>query len=554
MFSRDSSGLVRAIAPHQAFIYNFMAIGLYTAAWTGLFSLGYSQNFLGSNVGLAIATMVIGAIPFYICTSMLSSALPRSGGDYVWQSRALHPALGFAATLSAWTIWQWYFASFFGNLAVTLGLQPYFALLGDLGNSFYANLSTTLGANFGLNPSVFELTTVLIILGFIIASLGMKFYVKLQYLLFAVSVISAVTLFGILLTTSHTQFVTSFNHFAAPLVAAGNQSQVSSSAVAQAGGYYQYILNAASVRSPGFSLWGTFVLWGVIWASFGYAFWSIYNLSEIKKAGNLKTQAYMQIGSAVAFACFLLILWYLLERVVGVKFLDSFYTLFYNFNPSTNPVAFLYTPYYPALIASLSTSPIVWTLILVGLTFGVFQIILIVYFASTRIMLAASLDRVLPQKISYVNPRTHSPLVALIIAALGCEAFLYVIIYLPNDTGFFATAALGAQVAYILISVTAIVFPFRMKKVFEGSPAAKYKIGGFPVLSIMGILALIVNLWIGYVLLASPLAVVPVSTDTSVAFVIGIFVACLIIYSIAWGVRKRQGIELEMSFREVPPE
>jgi amino acid permease len=142
----------------------------------------------------------------------------------------------------------------------------------------------------------------------------------------------------------------------------------------------------------------------------------------------------------------------------------------------------------------------------------------------------------------------------LIIAALGCEAFLYVIIYLPNDTGYFATAALGAQVAYILISVTAIVFPFRMKRVFEASPAAKYKIGGFPVLSLVGILALIVNLWIGYVLLASPLAVVPVSTDTSVAFVIGIFVACLVVYCIAWGVRKSQGIDLGLSFKELPPE
>jgi APA family basic amino acid/polyamine antiporter len=555
VFSRDSSGLVREIAPHQAFIYNFMAIGLYTTAWVTLFSLGYSGSFLGSNVGLAILGMAIGAIPFYICTSILSSTLPRSGGDYVWQSRVLHPAIGFAATLSAWTIWQWYFASFFGNLVVTLGLQPYFALLGSSGNTFYQNLSATLGANFGLNTSVFELSTVLIILGFAIAALGMRFYVRLQYVLFAGSVISALTLIGVLLTTSHAQFVQRLNAFAAPLVAAGNQSQVSSSNVSAAGGYYQYIINIAGNPNPSFNMWGTFVLWAIVWSSFGYAFWSIYNLSEIKKAGNLRTQSYIQIGSAIAFAIFLIILWYLLEAVVGVKFLESFYTLFYKFDPSTNPLAFFYTPYYPALVASLSSSPLVWTLILIGLTFGVFQVILIVYFASTRIMLAASLDRVLPEKVSYVNSRTHSPLIALIIAALGCEFFLYIIIYQPSDTGFFATAALGAQVAYILISITAIVFPFRMKRVWESSPAAKYKIGGFPLLSLMGILALIVNLWIAYVYVAGPpLGFLSVSSTTSIEFIGGIFVACLFIYLISWGIRKSQGIELSLSFKEVPPE
>src|ERR1700722_296321 len=145
IFSRDASGLVREIAPHQAFIYNFMAIGLYTTAWVTLFSIAYSGDFLGANVGLAILFMVAAAIPFYVCTSMLASALPRAGGDYVWQSRILHPAIGFAVTLSAWTIWQWYFASYFGNLVVTLGLQPWLALMGSTGNTSYQNLSTTLG-------------------------------------------------------------------------------------------------------------------------------------------------------------------------------------------------------------------------------------------------------------------------------------------------------------------------------------------------------------------------------------------------------------------------
>lgn len=558
IFTRDATGLVRNISTHQAFIYNFMAIGLYGFTWATLFSVGYTQPFLGANIGLAIVLMAISAIPFYVCTSMLASALPRSGGDYVWQSRVLHPSVGFASTFSAWTVWQWYFASFLGTVITTLGIQPLVAILGrSTGNTYYVKLASTLASGYSQvnNTAVFEVTTLIIVLGFAVAALGMHFYVRLQYVLFGGSAISALTLLGVLASTSHAQFVSRFNSFMAPLIAAGNQSQVSSGAVAAAGGYYQYIINTASLGSSHFSLYNTLLLFGIIWLSFGYAFWSVYNLSEIRRSGELKRQAWMQVGSSLLFAVFLLILWYLLEVVIGVKFLQSFFTLYNGSDPSTNPLGFFYTPYYPALVASISSSPIVWYTILAGLTFGIFQIILIVYFASTRIQLAASLDRVLPEKLSYVNPRVHSPLIALIVSAIGCEAFLYLIVYQSRFTSYFSTAGLATQIAYILISVTAIVFPFKKRAIFLASPAGKYNVGGIPLLSIMGVLALIVNLFIaGIFIFGPPLGFLSVSTSSSIAFVIGIFLACLFIYMLAWAIRKSQKIDLRLSFSEIPPE
>ena len=292
IFSRNSSGLVREISTSQAFIYNFMAIGFYGFTWATLFSVGYTSSFLGANIGLAILLMAVSAIPFYVSTSMLSSAMPRAGGDYVWQSRVLHPSIGFASTFSAWTVWQWYFASFLGVVMTTIGYQPLFALLG-LTNAGDANFAGQSAAGFGQydNTLVFEITTLIIILGFAVAALGIRFYVRLQYLLFAGSAISALTLLGVLATTSHAAFVSSLNSFTAPLIAAGNQSQISTANVNAAGGYYQYIINTANLHSSSFSLENTLFLFGIIWLSFGYAFWSIYNLGEIKRAGNLRAQA-----------------------------------------------------------------------------------------------------------------------------------------------------------------------------------------------------------------------------------------------------------------------
>ena len=248
IFARKTSGLVREMAPHQAFIYNFMAIGLCTFTWVTLYSIAYSSSFLGANVGLAILLMAIVAIPFYLVTAMLSSAMPRSGGDYVWQSRILHPLLGFGSTFSAWTIWQWYFASFLGVVITTIGFQPYFALLGN-SNPYFANLAATLAANFGFNSANFAITTAIILLGLVITALGMRFYVRLQYILFAGSVLSAATILIVLATTSHAAFVQSFNSFTMPLVVAqGNQTVTN--AVQTAGGYYQYIIQQANIGTP----------------------------------------------------------------------------------------------------------------------------------------------------------------------------------------------------------------------------------------------------------------------------------------------------------------
>ena len=90
---------------------------------------------------------------------------------------------------------------------------------------------------------------------------------------------------------------------------------------------------------------------------------------------------------------------------------------------------------------------------------------------------------------------------------------------------------------------------------FDASPIAKYKLGGFPLLSLLGILALIVNLYIAWIFVAGPpFTGVSVATTPSIEFVFGIFVACFVVYVIAWAIRKRQGIDLSLSFSEIPPE
>jgi len=57
---------------------------------------------IGSLVPLAFMLGAIPALFAALSYGVLSSAMPRAGGGYIYISRALHPFVGFIATFSKW--------------------------------------------------------------------------------------------------------------------------------------------------------------------------------------------------------------------------------------------------------------------------------------------------------------------------------------------------------------------------------------------------------------------------------------------------------------------
>ncbi len=95
LFARRSSGLVRAASTTDASLVN-----LYTATFPIMvsFLLGIVLPFYGgANLYLTILIGALLAAPILVAYAVASSVMRRSGGDYVFISRLLHPALGFAA-------------------------------------------------------------------------------------------------------------------------------------------------------------------------------------------------------------------------------------------------------------------------------------------------------------------------------------------------------------------------------------------------------------------------------------------------------------------------
>ena len=97
-FARKASGLVRGLSMLDAFGVGFMNQGLTPSIWFAItFGLGV---FLGGNLIIAsVISVVLAGIGFPIVWGVLGGSMPRSGGEYIYNSRIIHPIFGIAVEL-----------------------------------------------------------------------------------------------------------------------------------------------------------------------------------------------------------------------------------------------------------------------------------------------------------------------------------------------------------------------------------------------------------------------------------------------------------------------
>ena len=542
VFVRKSSGLVRVMSARSAFVYNVLTMGL-IFPWTYLWAPGALPG--GQLVWGILLAMVL-EIPIALAYVWLSTALPRSGGDYVFQSRVLGGGIGFTLVFSGFVIWILQWVALSGWLLSALGFAPLFLGLGAAtGSSTLIDLASwfTTGTGIVVTSVANALVAMLILTS------GFKNYVRLQKVMWIAILLSFGTMLVVLATTVASEVPGKLDAFSAAI---GGSGTFTADAIAAAQG-------AGVDLNPPFSLLATLLIAPIAWTSLQWATYSAQQNGEIKSAGNFKDQLFIIVGSLVLTVVLLAVLAFFLERAVGTEFL---YVAGSGYWSLVGEASLAGSYLWPNIIATaIANNPIITIIIATGFILNAHQIVHNCYIGMTRVMVAMSLDRLLPEMVSRVSDRLHTPVNAHVIYFLASLPVIWLYSNYSVDDGAggqttWTSLTLGVTFAcgYVFVgtAIAGALLPYRAKALYEASPGAAYKFMGIPLVTIVGTLGALAGGYFIFLFLTN--STLGLTSDLAYKVVAGILIFSLGWYVVTYLVRRSAGINVNYAFKEIPPE
>jgi amino acid transporter len=495
--------------------------------------------------GILLAMLI--EIPIAYVYVWLSTALPRSGGDYVFQSRVFGGGLAFTIVMSGFVIWILQWVALSGWLVSYLGFAPLFLGLGaTLGNASLSGL----GVWFTTANGILIVSVLNALLALVLLVSGFKNYVRFQHVMWWGTLLCFATVFIVLFTTPASEFVSRLNAFS---VASGGSAN-----------FYQTALDAVTAGGidlhPPFSLLATLLIAPIAWTSLQWATYSAQQNGEIKDARSFQAQTFIMVGSLVATGVLLALLAVGIEKVAGSEFLYVAGAGYWSLIPEANINGFNLWP--PILAVALTGSPLVVLIIGIGYLLNGFQIVCNCYIGMTRVMVAMSLDRLLPEWFSKVDEKLHTPVNAHLAYFLASLPVIWAYNKVGGWIGLTLGVTFGCGYVFVVTCIAGALLPFRAKELYEASPGAKYKLGDLPLITVLGALGGVLGTLMVLAFLFAPQLGVLGNWNFEnfpsglwaqiIAF--GIILLSAIWYFIAKSSQRSKGINVEFAFKEVPPE
>jgi amino acid transporter len=213
---------------------------------------------------------------------------------------------------------------------------------------------------------------------------------------------------------------------------------------------------------------------------------------------------------------------------------------------------------YPALLAAfISPSRIVQLLVVLLMSLWWFGWAGTVFLSSTRVIFAASFDRLLPEKVSEVNPRTQTPVIALALMVIPSIIISGLFAWnVFNFQSLTLDSTLVIAVTYLGSTIAAIVLPFTKPDLYNASPIAKYKIFGVPLITVSGVIfgGFLVYLLFAWLIDPNQLYGIGLRNTSSIVFILALYLVATGIYIGFKLYRKSIGIDIDKVHQEIPVE
>ena len=539
-FARKASGLVRGLSFIDAFGVGFMNQGLTPSMWV-MISLGLGVYTGGNLVIATLLSALLCGIGFSLVWGILGGSMPRSGGEYIYNSRIIHPLIGIAESFGnafVWIMWIYILAPW----TVDPGLTMMFQFLGraDISETLISKINTPFGP-FAI--WFFLIATLVNFIAFLFVVFGIKVFARVQKVIMVLGIAGCLVILLTFTFTSRDAFITAWNNLAAQY---GSLD------------YNGFLATARStIESAGDVLpttWNWYDTLGVMVAGswlFAYSYCITFIAGEVKRPD--KTIILANLSAILIPAAFMLWLATALYRTVGFEFLSATAWVD-NLGEGLAGYTLPWSPNFVGLAAVINHN---WFIVfMMALSFIVFNLwwVALSYLAFPRILFAWGMDRMGPKWFADIDYRWASPVKNHILCfILGEIGILLYTIFQDQMSGLSVT---GLEIVSVfgVTAVAAAIFPFskKAKNIWDSSPYKKWNILGIPVVTIGGAVNLIYLAILFYFFIVMP--------DLE-----GLAMGSLLFYVVIWAIgvgwyfywKKRNrdvGVDVNMTFGELPPD
>ena len=545
LFVRKATGMVRSWSVFDAFIYAFFSINLVTL---GFYSFSQMYYFGGGMIPALIVSAVFIIFEVIVYASLIA-VMPRSGGDYVWQTRIFGGAVGFILAITGWWFTLWLWTPIYGDMLRQIVITP---LLGALG----MQQAAVWFAGQGTALFVCSLLTLAFVAAVIF--LGMKTYARIQKYSFYAGMLGLLIVIVLLFTGSPERFRAGLDANSAayfgtqgslyePTVEAGIAAFASTPLMG--GSFYLILLTLPYLVF--FNLWPN---WGA----------TLYG--EVRGATDYKRN-FAGMASALIATTLLGILFFLgVNKTIGWDFYVQANAAWWNYawGYVTEAPPLPVWPNPAMLAVFLTDNRLIQLVVLLLMSTWWFGWAGTLFLSSTRVIFAAAFDRLLPEKAAELN-NNGTPVNAMLLMVL--PAILVSALYAYNVAGFRSitlAATQGIAIMYFGTALAAIVLPYKKKALYEASPIAQMKIGGIPLITVAGA---IFAAFLGFLLIEwffdpwlntdgvpPGLYGISLANTNSVIFLLVCYGTAAAIYYGFRARRRNEGINLDKVQAEIPVE
>ncbi|MEP6894716.1 MAG: APC family permease [Chloroflexota bacterium] len=545
LFVRKATGMVRSWSVMDAFIYAFFSINLVTL---GFYSFSQMYYFQGGMIPALIISAIFIIFEVVVYASLIA-VMPRSGGDYVWQTRIFGGGIGFILSITGWWFTLWLWTPIYGDMLRQIVITP---LLGALG---LPSLAVWFA---GKGTALFVCSLLTLVFVSVVIMLGMKTYARIQKYSFYAGMLGLAIVIILLFTGSPEKFK------------AGLEANSASYFGTQAG-MHDATVQAGTDAGAGTPMTGgsfylilltlPYLVFFNLWPNWGATLYG-----EVRGATDYKRN-FAGMAWALGVTTVLGILFFLgVAKTIGWDFYMQSNAAWWNYAWGyTEVVPPLPVWPNPAMLAVfLTNNRLVQIIVLLLMSTWWFGWAGTLFLSSTRVIFAAAFDRLLPEKAAELS-KNGTPVNAMLLMVV--PAILVSALYAYNVGGFTTitlAATQGIAIMYFGTAIAAIVLPYKKKELFEASPIAQMKVAGIPVITIAGVifggflLFLLVEWffdpWLNPDFAPAGLYGISLANTNSVIFLLVCYGSAAALYYGFKSYRKKGGIDMDKVQTEIPVE